>query len=325
MRKDEGCLMLLSIIIPVYNAQDKISRMLDSLIVNNLPFEIICVNDGSKDESVKVINQYNDPRIKLFSKNNEGTFKAWQYGLHHASGEYVTILDQDDYIDKEYIPYIFHFIKNINADILFTPYYVEKESGEKRIEKIPIHEGLYEGDNLNKIRSKLCNGTVPYAKFSKVIRKEILLYQVSETYKGYIQDFEDWLTIIPIFNKINSLYIKDKPFYHYVQYQNANSGSKSTKSYRKNYESMRNMISYLGDNSFSLICNDNVNSVYFYSSRILLYKCIKIKDFLLADEILKDIRFRRFIRKSNLKSYEKLLLLLRNKRIIYMLYRIKNK
>lgn len=315
----------LSVIIPIYNCEKLIHKLLDSLLSSNISFEIICVNDGSTDNTLEVLEQYNDNRLKIYSKENAGTFKAWQYGLSKANGEYVTIMDQDDNIDSNYISFINEFIKTINADVLFTPYYIEKESGEKKIVNIPIHEGLYRGENIERIRNRLCDGSVPYAKFSKVIRKQVLDEQVKNTYEGTITDFEDWLTIIEVFSKIKSLCIVNRPFYHYIQYSNTNSVSKSTKSYRKNYDSMKAMISFLSKSNYSRLSDDTVESIYFYASRIILNKCIKIKELSLADEILNDQKFKQYVFKSNLKLYEKMLLKNSNALLIYYLYVIKKK
>ena len=317
--------MKLSIIVPVYNCEDKIGRMLDSILSYDEEFEIICVNDGSTDNTLQVLKKYKDKRINIYTKENGGTFKAWQYGLQYAIGEYVCIMDQDDYVDKEGFSIVFDFINNIKADVLFTPYYLEQENGNNKIVAIPFNEGLYRGKKLERIRAKLCSGLVPYAKFSKVIRKKVLEEQVKNTYQGYIQDFEDWLTMIQVLSTIDSLYIKNKAYYHYIQYNNSNSGSKSTKSYRKNYKSLHNMISFLDDNSYSVLDNECIDSIYFYASRILIYKCIKIKEFSLANKILKDKRFLNFIPKANLGSYERIMLRLNNARLIYLLYITKKK
>lgn len=163
--------MKLSIIIPIYNGEKQLHTLLDSLLCSNLDFEIICVNDGSTDNSVDELFSYNDKRIKIFSKENEGPFKTWQYGLKHAKGDYVTILDCDDYIDHDYLQFVFEFIDNIRADILFTPYFIEQENGERFICDIGIPDGLYCGKDLNKISDKLLGGGVPYGKPTKMNMK----------------------------------------------------------------------------------------------------------------------------------------------------------
>lgn len=92
---------LVSVIVPVYNAEKYLARCLDSIVgqtYRNL--EIILVNDGSTDRSGDVCLQYarSDPRIRLFSQENQGLSAARNTGLDHMAGEYIHFVDADDYI-----------------------------------------------------------------------------------------------------------------------------------------------------------------------------------------------------------------------------------
>ncbi|MGF0019760.1 glycosyltransferase family 2 protein [Sporofaciens sp. SGI.106] len=314
--------MKLSIIVPIYNAGSKIHLLLDSVLKSKLEFEVICVNDGSTDNTVEEINHISDTRVKLYTKQNGGTFRAWQYGLERAVGEYVTILDQDDYIDTEYIDYIFNFIDNIGAEILFSPYIIEKENGDGKICGIPFDEGLYTGDKLESIRKKLVGGSVPYAKFTKVLLKEILVKQVETTYKGQIHDFEDWLTMIEVFNNTKSIYFCKKAFYHYIQYEN--SVSRSSKSYKKNYDSLQAAIEFLKRSEYAHLQEEDIQSISFYGERCILNKCTKIHEILLASQIIKSREFQSYLSKSNLSPIEKLILKQKNAHLYYLCYRLKS-
>lgn len=314
--------MKLSIIIPIYNGEKKLHILLDSLVCSEFEFEIICVDDGSTDNSVEVLKKYKDKRIKIFSKENEGPFKTWQYGLKHAKGEYVTILDCDDYIDSDYLKVIFEFIENVKADILYTPYYVEQENGDKFICDIGIPEGLYKGKQLKKINNTLLSGTVPYAKHTKVIKRILLVEQVEKTYNGSLKDFEDWLIMIQIFANIESIYIMNKPFYHYIQY--SNSISKSTISYRNNYESFIKVITFLKNNKPERMSWENYESFCFYGFNIILNKSIAIGEWSLACEIVNQELFHNYIYKSNLKKIKKYLYYTKNLWVIKFYRFLKN-
>ena len=92
---------LISVIVPIYNRQNVLSRTIESLTqqeYNNL--EIILVDDGSTDESLILCNEYarQDDRIKVFTKKNGGVSSARNYGLSKASGEYVSFIDAGDYV-----------------------------------------------------------------------------------------------------------------------------------------------------------------------------------------------------------------------------------
>ena len=90
---------LISIIIPVYNQENYIKQCLDSILSQSFnDFEIIIVDDESKDNTISIINKYNDDRITVYHKNNEGVSKARFFGLNKANGDYVLFIDSDDYL-----------------------------------------------------------------------------------------------------------------------------------------------------------------------------------------------------------------------------------
>ena len=110
----------ISIIIPVYNIEKYLKECLDSL--NNQTFkdfEVICVNDGSKDNSLKILNEYaqKDSRFKIISQENEGSGSARNNGLSHAKGKYVQFLDGDDYFEPTMLETLYNLAEKNNADI----------------------------------------------------------------------------------------------------------------------------------------------------------------------------------------------------------------
>ncbi|MPM65691.1 Undecaprenyl-phosphate 4-deoxy-4-formamido-L-arabinose transferase [bioreactor metagenome] len=95
---------LVSIIVPVYNSEKYINRCMDSLINQTYKnIEIIAIDDGSKDNSLEILNQYatKDKRIKVFYQINQGPSVARNTGLDKSSGSYVMFVDIDDYIDLD--------------------------------------------------------------------------------------------------------------------------------------------------------------------------------------------------------------------------------
>lgn len=294
----------LSIIIPIYNAGYRVSRILNSILLSDKDFEVLCINDGSTDDTLSILEKYNDHRIRIFTKKNEGTFKAWQYGVHKANGKYITILDQDDYIENDYINFIYNNIPE-NYDLIFTPYYIEQENGNKSICEIGINSGVYKGEDYNKIKSFLLSGRVPYAKFTKVIKREILLMQVEQTYDGQLRDFEDWLTMVEVFAYSRSVLIENYAYYHYIQY--GSSVSKSQISYRRNYNSLQTILTYLNSKEDCCMNDYELKSFSFYSLYCILNKSLRIREWDLIQEILNNKQFHSFIFKANISPIRKLL------------------
>ena len=95
---------MISIIVPVYNVESYLSQCLDSLINQTYhDLEIICVNDGSTDGSLKILNQYQviDNRIRILSQKNQGLSGARNTGIIQAKGEWIMFVDSDDWLDVE--------------------------------------------------------------------------------------------------------------------------------------------------------------------------------------------------------------------------------
>ncbi len=112
-----------SIIVPVYNVEKYLERCLNSLINQTLKeIEIICINDGSKDNSLKILERYSqkDNRIIIIDKKNEGQSIARNIGIEKASGEYIGFVDSDDWIDLNYYKSLYNSVKKFNADIGVT-------------------------------------------------------------------------------------------------------------------------------------------------------------------------------------------------------------
>ena len=124
---------LISIIVPIYNVDKYLEECIESLknqTYKNL--EIILINDGSTDESVKICEKYKekDNRIVFINKNNGGAASAKNEGLKMATGDYITFVDSDDFIEPDMIEYMVNTIKKYNSDIVqcsFTNLYKNTE------------------------------------------------------------------------------------------------------------------------------------------------------------------------------------------------------
>lgn len=93
----------ISVIVPIYNVEQYLSQCLDSIINQTYTnLEIILINDGSTDNSEKICNQYKllDPRIIVIHKTNGGLSDARNTGIKIATGDYISFVDADDFIDK---------------------------------------------------------------------------------------------------------------------------------------------------------------------------------------------------------------------------------
>lgn len=88
---------IVSVILPVYNGEQFVSRAIESVLNQTYKeLELIVVDDGSSDNSLDVVQSYADSRLKVFTKENGGPASARNLGIQHCSGEYIALIDQDD-------------------------------------------------------------------------------------------------------------------------------------------------------------------------------------------------------------------------------------
>jgi glycosyltransferase involved in cell wall biosynthesis len=132
--KKETCVKV-SIIVPVYNAEKHLQKCLDSLINQTLKdIEIICVNDGSTDSSLEILEKYasKDKRITIVNQKNQDRGTARNNGLKISKGEYVGFVDNDDWISKDYFEVLYTNAKKTNADISATSNVIFPEQNRKK-------------------------------------------------------------------------------------------------------------------------------------------------------------------------------------------------
>lgn len=163
-----------SVIIPVYNAEDTISRCLDSLL-QGIPenTEIIVVNDGSADNSGLICREYLDkyPQIRYFEKRNEGVSSARNLGLDRAKGEYILFVDSDDFVEKNYWKIINTTLDEYHPDMLQFGF---RECGETFNER---NTGAYNIETDIDIAKKIDDAIQTYmfsALWARVYRRNII-------------------------------------------------------------------------------------------------------------------------------------------------------
>nr|MBP3259004.1 glycosyltransferase family 2 protein [Bacilli bacterium] len=240
--------MKFSIVIPVYNVEKYIAKCLDSIKSQTYAnYEVIIVNDGTKDNSVDVINKYlSDPRFALYNKKNGGLSDARNYGIKYVTGDYIIFIDSDDYIEPDLLNNLNNILKENEYDII----------------KYKINMVDDKGALIRKEVSDLVEG--------KIDLKEILSFEYSEPAWAYAynKDFfiknkfmypkgrihEDFGLTPYILVKANSIYYMDYYGYNYVQRENSivNGSEKA----RRRCEDML----YHFDSLYILISNDNTIS-----------------------------------------------------------------
>ena len=125
--------MKVSVIVPVYNVEKYLEKCLDSLVNQDFSdYEIIIVNDGSLDKSDKIIGKYVDrySNIKAFNKENGGLSSARNYGLQYASGEYISFVDSDDYVERNFLKVMYKKALEDKSDIVVCEFNYVYDNGD---------------------------------------------------------------------------------------------------------------------------------------------------------------------------------------------------
>ncbi len=171
----------ISIIIPVYNADDYLLRCLSSLqkqTYKNL--EIICVNDGSTDNSLDILRALakKDVRIKVIEQNNQGAGVARNAGLKYANGKYVIFLDADDYFDASLIEKMLCCAEVNDADICICKAWAVNANG--KLAELNFNDRLFEKyDNYSfspyEVKKDILNSFL-VEPWNKLYRREFLLH-----------------------------------------------------------------------------------------------------------------------------------------------------
>ena len=139
----------ISVIIPIYNTANYLNDSLKSILKQTLKeIEIICINDGSTDNSLELI-QYiveKDIRVKIINQTNKGPSEVRNIGIKYAKGEFLLFLDSDDYLDKNSLLELYSISKKYNLDILYFEY--EPFNDIKQLNNQNIESSKKENNNV---------------------------------------------------------------------------------------------------------------------------------------------------------------------------------
>ena len=163
-----------SIVVPIYNVEKYLSQCLESLVNQSLKdIEIICVNDGSTDESAKIIDDFakRDNRIKVITKENTGYGNSMNQGFDAASGEYLGIVESDDYADRNMFETLYNIAKNNDLDVVKSSYYFYYSTPKERNEKQEI------------VSSALANKTICPINFFTAKMEMVEFFNIKPTEK----------------------------------------------------------------------------------------------------------------------------------------------
>lgn len=213
-----------SVIIPVYNGEKYIERCLESVLNQTLDgIEIICIDDGSTDNTLKLLQKYKSyGNVKIITQKNMGPAAARNIGMKEALGKYIAFVDSDDYIETSMYNEMYNIAEGNQLDIVMCNYvneYAEKVRvkaefdlpKETIIDKVNIKKYIYPNLMKDGVYSVLWNN----------IYKKTLIDACTSLIPENIKYGEDLVFQIKLYDMTNRMYFIDKAFYHYIHRENS--------------------------------------------------------------------------------------------------------
>jgi glycosyltransferase involved in cell wall biosynthesis len=207
--------MSFSVIIPLYNKAEYVSKTIDSVLAQTYPdFELIIVDDGSKDNSLDIVRQFKDERIKIVEQENSGVSAARNRGIKEAKYELIALLDGDDWWDQSYLEEMVDLINKYPDVSIYGSQYAFVKNGIACSSKKILQ--MKDWDSFDLIQMGVKLKTLPILYSSGVVfRKEIL--KKSELFDEQISYGEDWdfFLRMGIYSKV--AYMQKRPLWFYNQ------------------------------------------------------------------------------------------------------------
>ncbi len=226
----------ISVVIPVYNTGEYLEKCLDSLLFQTYSnLEIICIDDGSEDNSFSILKSYEqkDKRFKAYKMEHKGTSVARNFGIDKSTGDYISFIDSDDWVFltlyQTFVKVLEHYSSNLDMYMFNVAAYVE---GQNDV----IPRTFFDLSDWNKKQDKFAIYTFndcmrPFSRnlsaANKIYRKEFLLQneiRFPENLK-----YEDQYFCIKAFLRAKSIMINEEVFYRYRNMISTSSSLKVTK------------------------------------------------------------------------------------------------
>lgn len=208
----------ISVLIPMYNTENYIERCIQSILEQSFSdYEIVVVDDGSKDNSAKIVSNFAEKnhKIKLIKVVNSGVSKARQHALDNANGEYILFVDSDDWIESTMLQEMYEVCRSEDRDGACCGW--SKDSGSMNAITLPGEE------NEASVKAQIMIKKFYERRFLGTLTCYLLK---KELFTGFefpigLGVGEDFACLYHVLMKADVIGIVNKPLYHYIQYNNS--------------------------------------------------------------------------------------------------------
>lgn len=268
MKKEDE--IKISIIIPIYNAEKYLEKCINSIIVQSLKeIEIICVNDGSTDNSLNILADFKkkDERIRIINQDNSGASKARNVAIKNAKGKYCLNIDSDDWIEQEYLKDIYERSEKDNLDILITNIIFDYLKYKVTVNDLKIDENIVI-TGKEYIKKFFYENKIGFS-WNKLIKRELYIKE-NIFFNEKVFLLEDMELICKLGYCAKRVGKLDKAYYHYIQ--GIGNGSQKVK--------LKNLIDRIE------VYNNLINYFIKYKEKEIVKEIVKERDIALISEII---------------------------------------
>lgn len=200
-----------SIVIPVHNCEPYIEKCIISVIEQSYKnIEVIIIDDGSTDKSGEILDMYSEDRVFIIHQNNAGVCVARNKGISRATGEYITFIDGDDYIDSDYIEQMVVTAEENESELVISGFLIENIKGKKKKVLVPPSNSLVNDEMWAYRLSSACGRL--YSK--EFWDKNNISFTLQEGVRG-----EDVPICLFANYAAENIVLMDYAGYHYVQHK----------------------------------------------------------------------------------------------------------
>lgn len=211
----------ISVVVPVYNTAGYLRACLDSILAQSRPpYELILVDDGSTDGSAEICDAYaklHPECVRAIHQENRGTSAARNRGLELCTGDYLSFIDSDDYLDQEMYAHLLALAEEYGADMAVAEMWVEKTDGQRYCRVSDevrccwnAREALVELNSYRYLHTSFCTALID--------RRRMAALRFPEG-----QSCEDYALLYQVISACERVAYSSRPLYHYVQRPNSNS------------------------------------------------------------------------------------------------------
>lgn len=212
-----------SIIVPIYNKEKTLEQCIQSVLSQTCnDWELLLIDDGSKDKSLTVANNYASSAIQVLHHENHGVSYTRNRGIKEAKGEYLIFLDADDYYEPSFLEHIQVGIQNNQANIYLCGITKVHIAGNKEVLRFPI-QGLYTSEKVKEQFFTIESRTGLFGYVANKIISNRFIKENHILFNEKMKNSEDFLFFLDCYKKCKTFFFMDECGYNYIHYPSGTS------------------------------------------------------------------------------------------------------